>query len=90
MSSLTLAKLLLLDEPFSAVDPLTRLELYEVVEKLNGQMKRSVLWIRTISVRRSDWIMVVLQDGILLQNDPISNVIGNPAPHVERLIQSAT
>ncbi|BCV01137.1 MAG: hypothetical protein CM15mV40_200 [Caudoviricetes sp.] len=25
-------KLLLLDEPFSAVDPLTRLELYEVVE----------------------------------------------------------
>ena len=35
--------------------------------------------------------MVVLQNGIILQNDLISNVIGNPAtPYVERLIQSAT
>ena len=86
-------KLLLLDEPFSAVDPLTRLELYEVVEKLNINEAVSIVMVshdlgeeKRLGVR-----LVVLQNGIILQNDLISNVIGNPAtPYVERLIQSAT
>jgi len=86
-------KLLLLDEPFSAVDPLTRLELYEVVEKLNTNEAVSIVMVSHDlgEAKRLGDRMVVLQNGIILQNDLISNVIGNPAtPYVERLIQSAT
>ena len=86
-------KLLLLDEPFSAVDPLTRLELYEVVEKLISNEAVSIVMVSHDlgEAKRLGDRMVVLQNGIILQNDLISNVIGNPAtPYVERLVQSAT
>ena len=86
-------KLLLLDEPFSAVDPLTRLELYEVVEKLNTNEAVSIVMVSHDlgEAKRLGDRMVVLQNGIIFQNDLISNVIGNPAtPYVERLVQSAT
>ena len=86
-------KLLLLDEPFSAVDPLTRLELYEVVEKLNTNEAVSIVMVSHDlgEAKRLGDRMVVLQNGIILQNDLIMNVIGNPAtPYVERLVQSAT
>ena len=86
-------KLLLLDEPFSAVDPLTRLELYEVVEKLISNEAVSIVMVSHDlgEAKRLGHRMVVLQNGIILQNDLISNVIGNPAtPYVERLVQSAT
>ena len=86
-------KLLLLDEPFSAVDPLTRLELYEVVEKLSSNEAVSIVMVSHDlgEAKRLGDRMVVLQNGIILQNDLISNVIGNPAtPYVERLVQSAT
>ena len=86
-------KLLLLDEPFSAVDPLTRLELYEVVEKLNTNEAVSIVMVSHDlgEAKRLGDRMVVLQNGIILQNDLIGNVIGNPAtPYVERLVQSAT
>ncbi len=85
-------KLLLLDEPFSAVDPLTRLELYEVVEKLISNEAVSIVMVSHDlgEAKRLGDRMVVLQKGIILQNDLISNVIGNPAtPYVERLVQSA-
>ena len=86
-------KLLLLDEPFSAVDPLTRSELYEVVEKLISNEAVSIVMVSHDlgEAKRLGDRMVVLQNGIILQNDLISNVIGNPAtPYVERLVQSAT
>ena len=86
-------KLLLLDEPFSAVDPLTRLELYEVVEKLISNEAVSIVMVSHDlgEAKRLGDRMVVLQNGIILQNDVISKVIGNPAtPYVERLVQSAT
>ena len=86
-------KLLLLDEPFSAVDPLTRLELYEVLEKLISNEAVSIVMVSHDlgEAKRLGDRMVVLQNGIILQNDLISNVIGNPAtPYVERLVQSAT
>ena len=86
-------KLLLLDEPFSAVDPLTRLELYEVVEKLNTNEAVGIVMVSHDlgEAKRLGDRMVVLQNGKILQNDLIINVIGNPAtPYVERLVQSAT
>ena len=86
-------KLLLLDEPFSAVDPLTRLELYEVVEKLNANEAVSIVMVSHDlgEAKRLGDRMVVLQNGMILQSDLISNVINNPATrYVERLVQSAT
>ena len=86
-------KLLLLDEPFSAVDPLTRLELYEVVEKLNANEAVSIVMVSHDlgEAKRLGDRMVVLQNGMILQSDLISNVISNPANrYVERLVQSAT
>ena len=86
-------KLLLLDEPFSAVDPLTRLELYEVVEKLISNEAVSIVMVSHDlgEAKRLGDRMVVLQNGMILQSDLISNVISNPATrYVERLVQSAT
>ena len=67
-------KLLLLDEPFSAVDPLTGLELYEVVEKLISNEAVSIVMVSHDlgEAKRLGDRMVVLQNGIILQNDLIS------------------
>ena len=77
-------KLLLLDEPFSAVDPLTRLELYEVVEKLNANEAVSIVMVSHDlgEAKRLGDRMVVLQNGMILQSDLISNVISLSLIHI--------
>ena len=83
--------LLLLDEPFSAVDPVTRLGLYEVFEEVQrGQAISTLLVTHDMrEARRLADVLVVLEHGQIIQSGSPDDVFAAPAsPYVERLIAS--
>jgi len=82
--------LLLLDEPFSAVDPITRLELHDHFIALNAQNTSSATIIVTHDVREARKLadhLVILAAGEVLQAGPVEDVIRSPATdYVSRLL----
>lgn len=83
--------MLLLDEPFSAVDPVTRLGLYERFEEVQQMHAVSTLLVThdIREARRLADVLVVLDQGRIVQSGSPDNVFADPAsPYVERLIAS--
>jgi len=83
--------LLLLDEPFSAVDPVTRLGLYERFEEVQRRQAISTLLVThdMREARRLADVLVVLEHGQIIQSGSPDDVFAAPAsPYVERLIAS--
>jgi osmoprotectant transport system ATP-binding protein len=83
--------MLLLDEPFSAVDPVTRLGLYERFEEVQRARPVSTLLVThdIREARRLADFLVVLKQGQIIQSGAPDSVFANPAtPYVERLIAS--
>ena len=84
-------ELLLLDEPFSAVDPITRLGLYERFESVQKQNQVSTLLVThdlREAKRLADYLLI-LDKGALVQAGIPEYVLQNPATvYVERLIES--
>jgi len=83
--------ILLLDEPFSAVDPITRLGLYESFEQVrNTHPSTTVLVTHDLrEARRLAEFMVILDQGEVVQSGVPAEVLANPAtPYAERLIES--
>ena len=84
-------ELLLLDEPFSAVDPITRLGLYECFELVQKQNQVSTLLVThdlREAKRLADYLLI-LDKGELVQAGTPEYVLQNPASaYVERLIES--
>lgn len=83
--------MLLLDEPFSAVDPVTRLGLYERFEEVRRARPVSTLLVThdIREARRLADFLVVLKQGQIIQSGAPDSVFANPAtPYVERLIAS--
>jgi ABC-type proline/glycine betaine transport system ATPase subunit len=83
--------ILLLDEPFSAVDPVTRLGLYERFEEVQRARPVSTLLVThdIREARRLADFLVVLKQGQIIQSGAPDGVFANPAtPYVERLIAS--
>ena len=83
--------MLLLDEPFSAVDPVTRLGLYERFEEVQRARPVSTLLVThdIREARRLADFLVVLKQGQIIQSGAPDGVFANPAtPYVERLIAS--
>ena len=82
---------LLLDEPFSAVDPITRLGLYECFELVQKQNQVSTLLVThdlREAKRLADYLLI-LDKGELVQAGTPEYVLQNPASaYVERLIES--
>lgn len=82
--------LLLLDEPFSAIDPITRAEVYRVFEKaLSGRTVSAVLVTHDMreAVRLADYLLI-LKDGQVLQAGACDVVLANPADaYVRKLVQ---
>ena len=83
--------LLLLDEPFSAVDPITRIGIYERFERIQRQEDVSTLLVThdlREAVRLSDRL-VVLRGGRVLRSGATSAVVREPGdPHVRRLMET--
>lgn len=73
--------LLLLDEPFSALDPITKGYIHEEFVKLQKAAKRAILLVThdmTEAVKLADSI-VVLKDGKVLQAGSTHDIVNSPA-----------
>lgn len=73
---------LLMDEPFSAVDPIVRAQLQEEFLRLQDEVRKTVLFVThdiEEAVRLGDRIAVFAQGGHLEQYDTPASILGNPA-----------
>lgn len=84
--------IMLLDEPFSAIDPITRTEIYAQFENLRGhEPVTTVLVTHDIrEARRLADYLVIMGEGSVVQAGPTDAVVAAPADGlVRRLLESA-
>ena len=85
--------MLLLDEPFSAIDPITRADLYRQFEELRDHERVSTVLVThdmREALRLADHL-VIMADGGVLQAAPTSDVAAAPADDfVRSLLSSAS
>lgn len=84
-------KLLLLDEPFSAVDPITRVEIYDRFSEVQANEGVSSLLVThdLREARRLSDYLVILHAGQVQQQGNTSQVLDNPAnDYVQSLVSS--
>ena len=83
-------ELLLLDEPFSAIDPITRVSIYEEFEQVQARANVTVMLVThdmREAVRLADQIMI-LREGVVAQCAPTDSVVQHPADdYVESLVK---
>lgn len=73
---------LLMDEPFSAVDPVVRSQLQDEFLRLQGDVRKTILFVThdiEEAVRLGDRIAVFKQGGVLEQFDTPAAILGAPA-----------
>ncbi|MCE2462001.1 MAG: ATP-binding cassette domain-containing protein [Pseudomonadales bacterium] len=83
--------MLLLDEPFSAIDPITRVDIYGEFETLQGhEQVTTILVTHDIrEARRLADYLVVMGDGGVVQAGDLEAVVSSPASdQVNRLLES--
>ncbi len=82
---------LIMDEPFSALDPLIRAEMQDVVLELKKKMKKTVVFVThdlDEAVKLADR-MVILKDGELVQIGKPQDIITNPnCDYVEKFVET--
>jgi osmoprotectant transport system ATP-binding protein len=74
--------ILLMDEPFGAVDPIVRAELQQELLRLQGELGKTVVFVThdiEEAVRMGDRIAILRQGGVLEQYDTPAQVLGRPA-----------
>lgn len=89
--------IILMDEPFGALDPITRDALQELVKHLQTEMGRTVIFVThdmDEALKLADRI-VIMQEGKVVQFDTPDNILANPANQFvedfigeERLLQA--
>lgn len=73
---------LLMDEPFSAVDPVVRTQLQDEFLRLQAEVRKTIMFVThdiEEAVRLSDLVAVFSVGGILAQYAPPAQVLGAPA-----------
>jgi osmoprotectant transport system ATP-binding protein len=73
---------LLMDEPFGAVDPITRQRLQQQFLDLQAELKKTIVFVThdiEEATRLGDKIVVLSKGGVLEQYDTPSEVLGRPA-----------
>ena len=81
---------LLFDEPFAAVDPITRFELQQMFVGLNRRYRKTALFV-THDVREALLVgtrIALLKDGALVWNGPAAQFAQAPVPEAEPFIAS--
>ncbi len=84
-------RLLLLDEPFSAVDPITRVEVYDVFAGVKEKAGVSSLLVThdLREARRLAEHLIILHDGAIQQQGATTEVLSAPAnDYVRALVES--
>jgi len=73
---------LLMDEPFGAVDPVTRQRLQQQLLELQGALRKTIVFVThdiDEAARLGDRIVVLSKGGVLEQHDTPAEVLGRPA-----------
>jgi glycine betaine/proline transport system ATP-binding protein len=84
------AEVLLMDEPFGALDPLIRAEMQDVLLKLQADLKKTILFIThdLNEALRLGTHVAILKDGILVQDAEPHEIVLNPAnAHVAEFVR---
>lgn len=72
---------ILMDEPFSALDPITRCDLQEELRKLQQQMQKTIVFVThdmDEAIKIAD-LICVMRGGVIAQYDTPENILKNPA-----------
>lgn len=81
--------ILLMDEPFGAVDPLTRERLQDEFIRIQRQLRKTVVFVThdiNEAIRLADYL-VIMKDGRIVQEDAPEAILANPAQEfVEQFI----
>ena len=75
------AKIILMDEPFSALDPITRNQLQEWLYSLQEELKKTIVFVThdmDEALKLADKICI-MKDGKVQQYDTVENLLRNPA-----------
>lgn len=75
------ADILLMDEAFSALDPLIRTDMQNMLLKLQSELKKTIVFIThdlDEALKLGDDI-AILRDGLLIQQDDAQHIVLNPA-----------
>jgi osmoprotectant transport system ATP-binding protein len=73
---------LLMDEPFGAIDPVTRVRLQDEFLRLQGEVRKTIVFVThdiEEAVKMGDRIAILDVGGILAQYDTPAEVLGSPA-----------
>ncbi len=73
---------LLMDEPFGAIDPITRDRLQNEFLRLQEEVRKTIVFVThdiEEAVKLGDRIAILAQGGILEQHDTPAEILGNPA-----------
>jgi osmoprotectant transport system ATP-binding protein len=74
--------LMLMDEPFGAIDPITRERLQDDFLRLHNEIRKTVIFVThdiDEAIRMGDRIAILRQGGILAQYDTPEAILANPA-----------
>jgi osmoprotectant transport system ATP-binding protein len=80
--------LLLFDEPFSGLDPVTRASLHERILVLQDEAPTAIVLV-THDMREAERLatyLVVLRRGDIVQHGPLHDLLANPHPYVQELL----
>ncbi len=73
---------LLMDEPFGAIDPITRERLQDEFLRLQADVKKTIVFVThdvEEAVKLGDRIAILAEGGVLAQYDTPAEILGNPA-----------
>ena len=74
--------IMLMDEPFGAVDPITRTRLQDEFIRIQGEIKKTIVFVThdiDEAIKMGDKIAILEEGGILAQYDTPENILTNPA-----------
>jgi osmoprotectant transport system ATP-binding protein len=75
-------EVLLMDEPFGAIDPITRERLQDEFLRLQAEVRKTVVFVThdiEEAVKLGDRIAILRQGGVLAQHDTPAAILGDPA-----------
>lgn len=75
--------IILMDEPFSALDPVTRSDLQDAIVKLQKQFKKTIVFVThdmDEAIKMADRICII-QNGFIVQCDTPENILKKPNNH---------
>ncbi|HUP76212.1 MAG TPA: ATP-binding cassette domain-containing protein [Acidimicrobiales bacterium] len=82
--------LLLMDEPFGALDPITRVRLQEELLAIQGGVRKTIVFVThdiDEAVKLGDHIVILAEDGTLAQHATARDLLAKPAsPFVESFV----